>query len=172
VEKILKESKKISNYISQIGYQKLVDEYNTLRQVERPEVTKLVTWAASNGDRSENADYLYGKKRLKEIDSRLRFLGKRIEHAIVVDFITINKNNYEKVIRFGATVLIENSKAEQKKIIIVGEDESDPSRSKVSWKSPFGKELIGKVEGDEIKVSSPSGAEIFAILEVSYLLWD
>ncbi|MBC75668.1 MAG: transcription elongation factor GreB [Halobacteriovoraceae bacterium] len=144
-------------------HQKLSDEYDRLRNIERPEITKVIQWAAGNGDRSENADYIYGKKRLREIDSRLRFLGKRLGDAVVVNPETIES----ETIKFGATVtVIENDL--EKVYYIVGQDEIDLSLSKISWKSPIGKSLLGKEEGDLVELNTPNGNKELEIVSVSY----
>jgi|SRR6185312_11779771 len=152
------------NYITPVGLEKLKDEYNKLFHEERPKVVETVAWAASNGDRSENADYIYGKKRLREIDGRLRFLTGRLEKAEVVDPKTLSG----KSVLFGATVTLldENDKAVVYQI--VGEDEWDISKNKISWKSPVAKALLGKKEGDEIVVHKPAGEEYFVIEKVQY----
>ena len=152
------------NYISKAGYQKLVDEQDHLVRVERPEVTKVVTWAASLGDRSENADYQYGKKRLREIDKRLRFLKKRIEAALIVENI---KANLAKI-QFGATVTLIDEDDQKRTYIIVGVDEIDSRKNKISWKSPIGNSLIGKELGDIVEVRTPNGTNEFEIVEIKY----
>jgi len=152
------------NYITPKGHARLKDELHTLLHVTRPEVTQVVTWAASNGDRSENADYQYGKRRLREIDRRIRFLTKRLEIAEVIDPSQVNA---EKV-QFGATVTYANEDGMKKKISIVGIDESDPARGKVSWISPLAKTLMGAAAGDAVSFHSPKGEEELEILEVEY----
>jgi transcription elongation factor GreB len=156
------------NYITPQGHKRLLDELNHLLKVERPEVTKLVQWAASNGDRSENADYLYGKRRLREIDRRLRFLNSRLEAAQIID-PTLNKSS---VIQFGATILASNEEGEEKKFTIVGVDEVDTGKGRISWQSPIGRAFLGKSEGDEVTIKVPMGEVIYEILEVSYLKID
>ncbi len=153
------------NYITPIGIKKLKDELEYLMREDRPQVVKTVAWAASNGDRSENADYIYGKKRLREIDRRMRWLTKRIEDAQIVD--PKEQEDTEKVV-FGATVTIENEEGEQKTYQIVGEDEIATSEGKISWKSPLAKALLGKLEGDEVKVKRPKGDEWVEISKVEY----
>lgn len=152
------------NYITPEGLEKLKSEYSQLINKERPKVVETVAWAAGNGDRSENADYIYGKKRLREIDKRLGFLGSRLEKAFVVDPKTLTGS---KVI-FGATVTIENE--DEKKITyqIVGEDEFDIEKKKISWKSPLAKALLGKKEGDEVTVHKPAGEEFVIIQKVEF----
>jgi len=160
----LKEIMKKNNYISPDGYKKLMNELNHLLKNERPEVTKLVQWAASNGDRSENADYLYGKKRLREIDRRIRFLNQRLEASSVIDPLNINS----KKIQFGATVKIIDETGLSKRFTIVGIDEVDTTKGRISWQSPIGKSLIGKEVGDEVLVKVPAGELLFVIDSISY----
>lgn len=148
------------NYITPAGLVKLRDEYHQLMNVERPKLVETVAWAASNGDRSENADYQYGKRRLREIDKRVRFLTKRIEDAEVVDPKTMSG---EKVL-FSATVTLVDEDDVEFVYQIVGEDELDPKSGKISWKSPVAKALLGKKLGDEVKIIRPSG-EIFMTIE-------
>ena len=153
------------NYITPQGHQKLVDELNTLLRIERPEVTRIVAWAAANGDRSENADYIYGKKRLREIDKRLRFLSSRIESAVVVETRSMNSNK----IQFGASITIKNlENKEVKQCAIVGVDEVDTTLGRISWRSPLGTALLGKEVGDVVSVNAPSGLVEYEILEVFY----
>lgn len=157
-----KKERKTPNYITPKGYARLQSEFDQLYGVERPEVVKVVSWAAGNGDRSENGDYIYGKKRLREIDSRLRYLGKQLEHAEVVDPESVAS---DKVV-FGATVVCEDMDGETHKWVIVGEDEIDASRGRVSWRSPIARALLGKREGDEALIRRPKGnleVEIVAI---------
>jgi transcription elongation factor GreB len=150
------------NYITPQGLRALTQEFNYLKFTERPEVTKVVSWAAGNGDRSENGDYIYGKKRLREIDSRLRFLAKRIESAEVIDPSSLKGLK----IRFGATVTY--SDPEEKTVFIVGEDEIDPARGKISWKSPLAKALMNKEPGDVVEFHTPKGLVEVEILDVTY----
>jgi transcription elongation factor GreB len=131
--------KGLKNYMTLKGYQSLRKELENLVKVERPEVVSVVSWAASNGDRSENGDYIYGKKRLREIDRRIRFLTKRLESAEVINPAT--QPNKDQVF-FGATVLYENQEGEQTEVTIVGIDEADPLHGKISWISPVAKALI------------------------------
>ena len=153
------------NYITPKGFEKLRSEYSQLLNVERPKVVEVVAWAASNGDRSENADYQYGKRRLREIDKRLYWLKNRLEDAEVVDPSQI-KN--EKVV-FGATVTLETEEGEELTYQIVGEDEIDIKEKKISWKSPVAKAILGKKEGDEVKVQKPGGDELMVIVTVEYI---
>jgi transcription elongation factor GreB len=154
-----------NNYITNIGFQRLEFELNHLLYSERPELLKIIQWAASNGDRSENADYLYGKKRLREIDRRIRFLQSRINSAVIINPENINS---QKVL-FGATVKIVDQDGVEKSICIVGVDEVNTSKGHLSWQSPIGKALLGKEINDEIEVDSPSGKIILEILEIKYM---
>jgi transcription elongation factor GreB len=151
------------NYITPAGYARLEAELRALVEVERPEVVKTVAWAASLGDRSENADYIYGKRRLREIDRRVRFLIKRLESAQVVHSAGRDTDQ----VFFGATVKIRTS-AETREITIVGVDEADPARGQVSWISPMAKALLKAREGDVVTLRSPAGEEQLEIMEVSY----
>jgi transcription elongation factor GreB len=151
------------NYISPEGYARLKAELRELVEVERPEVVKTVAWAASNGDRSENGDYLYGKKRLREIDRRVRFIIKRLESAQVVQ----SSGRDTDQVFFGATVRVRSS-AGERTISILGVDEVDPPRGIVSWISPIAKALIKAREGDTVNLRTPAGEERLEILEVRY----
>lgn len=153
------------NYITPAGFQKLKDEFQHLMQVERPKLVETVAWAASNGDRSENADYIYGKRRLREIDSRLRFLTGRLEAAVVVDPLTLSGN---KVV-FGSTVTLEDEDGEMVTYQIVGEDEFDAKSGRISWRSPVATSLLGKSVGDEAILRKPSGDEIVTIVSVEFI---
>ncbi|MEZ4871052.1 MAG: transcription elongation factor GreB [Bdellovibrionales bacterium] len=152
------------NYITPRGLKTLQEEAQFLRYQERPKIVETVAWAASNGDRSENADYIYGKRRLREIDSRLRFLTRRIEAAQPVDPAQQNS----EVIVFGATVQLEYESGNIKTVFIVGEDEIDIPKGKISWKSPLAKALLGKKAGDEVLLKKPKSEEYIVILEVQY----
>lgn len=152
------------NYITPEGLAKLKSEYSDLFHVERPKIVETVAWAASNGDRSENADYIYGKRRLREIDKRLQFLTKRLEAAEVVD----PKNLSGEKVLFGATVTILNEDEEELTYQIVGEDEWNIENQKISWKSPLAKALLGKKVGDEVVVKKPAGDEYVTIEKVTY----
>lgn len=154
------------NYITPSGHQLLKDELLHLLDVERPEIVKIVHWAASNGDRSENGDYIYGKKRLREIDRRIRFLNKRLEIAEVVDPATRESTDQ---IFFGATVTYLNGLGEQKILRIVGVDEISDNEFCVSWISPIAKAMIKKRIGDEVELATPAGVEILEIIDVQYL---
>lgn len=150
------------------GHRKLVDELEELLRVERPEVTKLIQWAASNGDRSENADYLYGKKRLREIDRRIRFLTSRLDQAQVVQ----PSQTVSSKIQFGATVEILDEEGNKRKYTIVGVDEVDTSKGHISWQSPIGKTLLGKVLGQEVVINAPAGEMNFEIVSIQYINLD
>ena len=151
------------NYITPAGYARLEAELRQLVEEERPAVVKTVAWAASNGDRSENADYIYGKRRLREIDRRVRFLITRLEAAQIVD---ASGRDTDQVF-FGATVKV-RSKSKVKEITIVGVDEVDPARGHVSWISPIAKALIKAREGDRVTLQTPAGKETIEIMEVRY----
>lgn len=149
------------NYITPKGVEKLKSEYHQLVHVERPKVVETVTWAASNGDRSENADYIYGKRRLREIDSRARFLQGRIEKAEVIDPQQVQS---DKVV-FGAYVTLRSEDEELLTYQIVGEDEFDIKSKKISWKSPVAKALLGKKVGEEVSIQKPSGEVEYMVVE-------
>jgi transcription elongation factor GreB len=151
------------NYITPEGYARLEAELRQLSEVERPQVVETVSWAASNGDRSENGDYIYGKKRLREIDRRVRFLIKRLESAVIVRSAGRDTDQ----IFFGATVKTRSREAERV-ITIVGMDEVDPSQGRVSWVSPIARALIKARKGETVTLRSPSGEERLEIVEVSY----
>ena len=153
------------NYITPQGYRRIKDELLQLIDVERPEVVKVVHWAASNGDRSENGDYIYGKRRLREIDRRIRFLTKRMDLAEVVD---PSVHHGSEQIFFGATVTYQNQSGEEHTVTIVGIDELDPLHGKISWVSPVARALTKAREGDSVTLKTPMGVEELEILEVSY----
>jgi transcription elongation factor GreB len=155
----------IKNYITPAGHQRMKDELLHLLDVERPEVVKVVSWAASNGDRSENGDYQYGKKRLREIDRRIYFLTKRLEDALVVD---PESREVTDQIFFGATVCYATEDGEEATIAIVGVDEVDMEKNYVSWISPIAKALIKAREGDTVKLQTPTGPKELEILSVTY----
>lgn len=155
----------IKNYITPQGYLRLKNELMDLLDRERPEVVRTVSWAASNGDRSENADYIYGKKRLREIDKRIRFLTKRIEIAEIVD---PSGRDTDQVF-FGATVRIVNGKGEEFTVSIVGVDEIDTAKGRVSWISPIARALTKARAGDTVTLESPGGTDEIEVLEVRYL---
>jgi len=153
------------NYITPEGLQALKDEKHTLWSVERPKVVKVVAWAASNGDRSENADYHYGKKRLRQIDGRVRFLTKRIESAVVVN--PDEQVNRDQVF-FGAYVIYENNDEEKVSIRIVGVDEVDSTKGLISWVSPVGRALTKARVGDLVTLNTPKGGDELEVLEIRY----
>ncbi|AUT48708.1 transcription elongation factor GreB [Achromobacter sp. AONIH1] len=153
------------NYMTPEGYERLRGELAHLMNVERPSVVQVVSWAASNGDRSENGDYLYGKKRLREIDRRMRFLTKRLDIAEVVD--PAIQPNRDQVF-FGATVLYSDKAGEDHTVTIVGVDEAEPLAGKISWISPVARALIKAREGDTVVLRTPGGIEELDILEVRY----
>ena len=151
------------NYITPEGFERLQAERKQLVEVERPEVVKVVSWAAALGDRSENADYTYGKRRLREIDRRVRFLIKRLEAAEVVR----SSGRDADQVFFGAQVRMRGKDGERT-VRIVGVDEVDPAQGRISWISPVAKALLKAREGDTVSVRTPSGDEKLEILEVSY----
>ncbi|MVW71110.1 MULTISPECIES: transcription elongation factor GreB [unclassified Bordetella] len=153
------------NYMTPEGYARLRDELAHLMNVERPSVVQVVSWAASNGDRSENGDYLYGKKRLREIDRRMRFLTKRLDIAEVVD--PAAQPNRDQVF-FGATVTYADQNGEEQTVTIVGVDEAEPLAGKISWISPVARALIKAREGDTVVLRTPGGVQELDILEVRY----
>lgn len=156
------------NYISRAGYARLRAELKQLVECERPQVVSTVAWAASNGDRSENGDYIYGKRRLREIDRRVRFLIKRLEAAEVVD----SAGRETEQVFFGATVTVRSAAGGERSVTIVGTDEVDPAKGRVSWISPIAKALLKARVGDVVPLRSPSGVEELEILEVQYLPVD
>jgi len=153
------------NYITPAGHGRLKGELLHLLNVERPEVVRTVSWAASNGDRSENGDYIYGKKRLREIDRRIRFLTRRLDAAEVVDPSTRPPTDQ---IFFGATVRYADGAGTEHEITIVGIDEVDPSRGLVSWISPIARAITKAREGDTVSLRTPAGIETVEILDVRY----
>jgi transcription elongation factor GreB len=154
------------NYITPEGYARLKEEFDQLYRSERPKVVADVAWAASNGDRSENADYIYGKRRLRQIDSRLRFLMKRMDLAEVVD--PARQQGLDKVY-FGAWVTLYSiSQDSEQTYRIVGQDELEPTRGWISWISPLARALLGKREGDAIRLQTPGGEDEYEIIAVSY----
>lgn len=157
------------NYITPAGWRSLKDELYQLVNKERPEIVQIVNWAASNGDRSENGDYLYGKRRMREIDRRIRFLTKRLEAAQVVDPETREATNQ---IFFGATVTLLRGNGSEQTVKIVGIDEIDTAQNKISWISPLARCLIKAREGDEVSLNTPEGREDIEILEVAYVRID
>src|SRR4030081_2594113 len=159
-----------NNYITPGGLQRLKDEHRFLLTRERPAVTEVVAWAASNGDRSENADYQYGKRRLRQIDGRIRFLTKRIEAAEVVDPETPRAGQAGTKSRafFGATVRYANGAGAERVVSIVGTDQVDLNRNHISWVSPLGRALMKSAAGDRVVLQAPGGTEYLDVLEVCY----
>src|ERR1700742_1117117 len=153
------------NYITPAGHQRLRDELLHLLDVERPDVVKLLSWAASNGDRSENGDYIYGKRRLREIDRRIRFLTKRLDLAEVVD--SSRQENTDQVF-FGATVEYATGNGESHTVRIVGIDEVDLDHGHVSWISPIARALLKAKIGDQVTLYTPAGPEPIDVLDVHY----
>lgn len=153
------------NYMTPQGHRRMKDELLHLIDAERPEVVRTVSWAASNGDRSENGDYIYGKRRLREIDRRIRFLTKRLDLAEVVD---PSVHHGSDQIFFGATVVYENQSGEEHTITIVGIDELDPLNGRISWISPVARALTKAREGDTVTLMTPAGLDELTILAVSY----
>ncbi len=151
------------NYISRTGYARLDTERRQLVQGERPEVVRVVSWAASNGDRSENGDYIYGKRRLREIDRRVRYLIKRLENAEIVDCAGRDTDQ----VFFGATVTL-RSGAGERTVTIVGVDEVDPAHGRVSWISPIARALLKARAGDVVTLATPAGPETLEIMDVKY----
>ena len=159
---------KPKNYITPAGLQRLKDEHKFLMNRERPAVTHVVAWAAGNGDRSENADYLYGKRRLRQIDSRIRFLGKRIDAAEVVDPAAPRSAAVRSRVFFGATVTYKDAGAREHVVSIVGIDEVDLNRRHISWMSPLARALMKSSIGDRVLLRAPKKTEQLEILDVEY----
>ena len=159
---------RVRNYITPSGLQRLKDEYKFLLTRERPAVVEVVAWAASNGDRSENADYQYGKRRLRQIDGRIRFLSKRIEAAEVVDPEAPRSGQAQRKAFFGATVHYANAAGAERVVSIVGIDEVDLNRNHISWMSPLARALMKSEEGDSVVLQAPGGTEHLTVLEVRY----
>ncbi len=155
----------VKNYMTPGGYTRLKDELTQLLNIERPELVKVVSWAASNGDRSENGDYLYGKKRLREIDRRIRYLTRRLENSEVVD--PAARGATEQIF-FGATVTYADDAGAEQTITIVGLDEVDPVRGHVSWISPVAGALIKHRTGDTVTLRTPAGPQQIEIVDVRY----
>ena len=159
---------KPKNYITPAGLQRLKDEYRFLLNRERPAVTQVVTWAASNGDRSENADYQYAKRRLRQIDSRLRFLSKRIDAAEVVDPAAPRPKAAASRVFFGATVTYNDAAGHEHIVHIVGTDEVDLDRRCISWRSPLANALMKASIGDRVVLRAPKKTEHLEIVDVEY----
>ena len=157
------------NYMTPAGYARLDAEFNQLWKVERPKLVETISWAASNGDRSENGDYIYGKKRLREVDRRIRFLSKRLEHAEVVDPAV--REGTDQVF-FGATVTIADQDGRESTYAIVGIDEADAGSGRIAWISPMARALLKAREGDSVSVQTPEGRREVEIVEVRYQAID
>jgi transcription elongation factor GreB len=153
------------NYITPDGFRRLSEEAHRLRMVERKRVVEEVAHAASLGDRSENAEYIYGKKKLREIDRRLEWLGKRLDSAVVVN--PKDKRGDGRIF-FGATVTVEDEDGEEKTVMLVGEDEIDVAAGRISWRSPVGAALLGRREDDEVRVRTPAGVRTLTVVAVRY----
>ncbi len=153
------------NYMTPAGHRQMKDELHHLLRVERPKVVETVAWAAGNGDRSENGDYIYGKRRLREIDRRIRFLTKRLESAKVVD---PQQQKRRDQVFFGATVTYANEGGAETTVTIVGVDEADFARGQVSWISPIARALMKAREGDLVDLRAPAGIEQLEVLEIRY----
>jgi len=155
----------VANHITPGGYRKFQDEFNDLIRVQRPEVVEVVSWAAGNGDRSENGDYIYGKKRLREIDRRIRFLTKRLKHAVVVD---PKEQTRQDQVFFGATVTYVNDDDIERTVTIVGVDEADLDQGGVSLASPIARALLKSSVGDVVDLRTPGGVVSLEILGIRY----
>jgi transcription elongation factor GreB len=153
------------NYITPAGFQRLKDEALQLLNSERPELVKVIQWAASNGDRSENADYLYGKRRLREIDRRIRFLTKRMQAAEVIE---PSAREATDQVFFGATVTLADEDGRETRYTIVGIDEADVTRGRISWISPLARALLKRREGERIVFKAPGGDQVLEIVGVEY----
>ncbi|HLD46093.1 MAG TPA: transcription elongation factor GreB [bacterium] len=152
------------NYITPSGLKNIQSELYQLLHVERPQLVKTVAWAAANGDRSENADYIYGKRRLREIDRRIRFLQSRLDHIEVIDPARVVSDR----VSFGATVTVIDEEGAQAAYQIVGSDETDARQKKISWESPMARALLGKKKGDAVIATVPKGKIDLEIIEVKY----
>lgn len=161
----MNEAEKRTNLITPCGYKKLVDEMNELVKGERPRIVEEVRAAAAQGDRSENAEYQYGKKRLREIDRRVRFLTKRIDSARIID---PREQRDTSIVLFGATVTVKNEDGKLKTYRIVGEDEINTLKQKISWKSPVGRGLLKAKVGDLVEIEVPAGTLELEIVSVKY----
>ena len=159
---------KLKNYITPAGLQRLRDEQKYLLNKDRPAMTQMVAWAASNGDRSENADYQYGKRRLRQIDSRIRFLGKRIDSAEVIDPAAPRPAAAASRVFFGATVTYRDAAGQEQAVSIVGIDEVDLERRYISWRSPLARALMKASAGDRVVLHAPKKTEHLEVLDVEY----
>ena len=159
---------RVKNYITPGGLERLKEEHRFLLNKDRPAVAEVVSWAAGNGDRSENADYQYAKRRLRQIDGRIRFLSKRMEAAEVVDPEAPRSGLRATRVYFGATVRYANAAGVEREVSIVGTDEVDLDRNHVSWVAPLGRALMQSAEGDSVVLEAPGGKERLTVLEVRY----
>jgi len=157
------------NYITPAGFARLKDEALRLLDRERPDLVKVIAWAASNGDRSENADYIYGKRRLREIDRRIRFLTKRMDAAEVIDPTAREETDR---VYFGATVTLADEAGEENVYAIVGIDEADVTRGRISWVSPLARALLKRQEGEQFTFKAPGGDQLLEIVAVEYKALD
>ena len=155
----------VKNYMTEGGFRRLRDELEQLARVERPKIVEIVGWAAGNGDRSENGDYLYGKKRLREIDRRIRFLTKRLESAEIVES---HRQIGLKKVFFGAWVTYADESGREHKVRLVGLDEADPSNGLISWRSPVAMALLKSEIGDQVRVRTPNGVEMIEVVDIAY----
>ena len=153
-----------TNYITPAGHKRLNDELARLWKVDRPKLVDTIAWAASNGDRSENGDYIYGKRKLREIDRRIRFLSKHLDSAVVVD----NAGKTHDRVYFGATVTVVNETGAERTVSIVGVDELDPGRGRVSWISPIATALLKAQVGDVVTMRTPRGPEELEVIAIRY----
>ena len=153
------------NYMTPYGFRRMQDELRQLTRVERPKVVEVVAWAAGNGDRSENGDYIYGKRRLREIDRRIRFLTKRLESAEIVD--PARQQHLEQVF-FGATVIYADADGAERTITLVGVDEADMARDQVSWLAPIARALMKARAGDTVALRTPAGVQQIEVIEIRY----
>ena len=155
----------VKNYMTPGGHARMKAEFEQLWKIERPKLVEIIAWAASNGDRSENGDYIYGKKRLREIDRRIRYLTKRLDNSEVVDPAAREETDQ---VFFGATVTVEDDLDAQATYTIVGIDEAEPSKNRISWVSPMARALLKAREGDTVSLMTPAGKRELEILEVRY----
>jgi transcription elongation factor GreB len=154
----------VKNYITPGGYRRLQEELGRLWKVERPQMVTTVAWAAGNGDRSENGDYIYGKRRLREIDRRIRYLSKSLDRAVIVD----NAGKTHQRVHFGATVTVLFETGHEREVTIVGVDELDSGDARISWRSPLARALLTASVGDSVTLRAPRGPERLEIVAVRY----
>jgi transcription elongation factor GreB len=153
------------NYITPEGYRRLREEYEALFGTERPKLVETISWAAANGDRSENGDYIYGRRKLREIDRRLSFLSRRMKDAKVIDPAEQPERGR---VWFGATVTLADEEDKERVVTLIGEDETDPAAGRISWSSPIGRAIRGAAVGDVRRVSLPAGEREVEIVSISY----